>query len=235
LQRLGLEALLVWIEQRITEVGGIADARSLSVEANHLVGMNASASYSANVRSFRSAIADLGKPYGWPAAAGMGSKADVFHLMDEILSAQRNGDHEQLPGLSLNAIGIAAAITDALHDRGEGGGLDDLLGGPSDRLPLALASLRLGKLSNAPMLDLWCEIIESWVLAQHVRWSVARSGDETQRLRVAVDEGGWVRLRPKLSGPFRPTPDRLFTALSLATDCGLLKRTNNDGPRYVLG
>jgi len=129
--------------------------------------------------------------------------------MDEILSAQQNGDHEQLPRLCLNAIGIAAAITDALHDLGEGG-MDDLLGGPSDRLPLALASLRLGKLSDMSMLDLWREIIESWVLAQHARWSVARSGDETQRLRVAVDEGGCVRLRPKLSGPFRPTPDRFL-------------------------
>jgi hypothetical protein len=77
---------------------------------------------------------------------------------------------------------------------------------------------------------LWNEIIESWVLGQHVRWSVARSGDETQRLRLAVDEGGWVRLRSKLSGPFRPTPDRLATALALSANCGLLRRTKDDKP-----
>ena len=50
LQRLGLEALLVWIEQRITEVGGTADALSLSVEANRLVCVNAPFSHTTNVR-----------------------------------------------------------------------------------------------------------------------------------------------------------------------------------------
>jgi hypothetical protein len=164
----------------------------------------------------------------------MGGKGDVFNLIEEIIDAQVEGDHELIPGLALNAIGIAAAITDALLALGEGSGLDDLVGGPLDRLPLALASSRLEKLSDGPMLDLWREIIESWVLAQHVRWSVARSGDETQRLRLAVDEGGWVRLRSKLSGPFRPTPDRLYTALALSENCGLLKRTPEKNPRFAL-
>lgn len=232
LQRISLEALLVWIEQRIDQMGGTADAPSLSAEANRLAGEYSPTAYSRGVRAFRKAIDNLAKPYGWPVAAGLGGKCDLFSLADELLLAQQNREFDSLPSLSLRGIGISAAITDALIEQGEGRGPDDLLGGPVDRLPLALASLRLERLSDAPMPDLWREIIESWVLAQHVRWSVARSGDETQRLRIAVDEGGWVRLRSKLSGPFRLTPDRLSTALSLSANCGLVRSYDGEIPLY---
>jgi hypothetical protein len=49
----------------------------------------------------------------------------------------------------------------------------------------------------------------------------------------ALHEGGWVRLRSKLSEPFRPTPDRLSTALSLSANCGLLKQLKGDVARYI--
>jgi hypothetical protein len=73
-------------------------------------------------------------------------------------------------------------------------------------------------------------ILESWVLAQHVYWSVgrgladARAGGKTiLRLKVVLEEGGWT-LAPGASqiSPPQPTPDRLQTALNLADECGLL-------------
>jgi hypothetical protein len=51
-----------------------------------------------SVRQFRSAITAFGSSYGWPTAAGMGGKADIFDLMDKIILAQRE-DYDQLPGL----------------------------------------------------------------------------------------------------------------------------------------
>lgn len=203
------------------------------MEANRLASKTISVAVTRRVQTFRSAITGLGIPYGWPTAAGMGGKADIFGLMDEIMVAQEE-DYDQLPRLALNAIAIAAEITAALFRLNEHGGLDGILGGATDRLPLELAAKRLDALADAPMQALWDEIIESWVLGQHVRWSVMRSGDDTQRLRVAVDEGGWVRLRTKISGPFRPTPDRLATALALSANCGLLRRTKDDEPLYTL-
>jgi hypothetical protein len=83
-------------------------------------------------------------------------------------------------------------------------------------------SRRLDLLRGNPMRDLWRETILSSVLAQHIRWSVARNGDGTQRLHLDLDEGGWVRLRTDRSGPFGPTPDRLAAALSSASDCELI-------------
>jgi hypothetical protein len=74
------------------------------------------------------------------------------------------------------------------------------------------------------MVSLWSEILEAWVIGQHVRWSVVRNGDDTQRLRIALGDRGWMRLRKgRLSGPFRPTLDRLGTAMALAADCGLVE------------
>jgi hypothetical protein len=163
----------------------------------------------------------------------MEGEANIFDLIDKLILAEKE-DFDQIPGLALTAILIAAEITSALFKLGERGGLNGVLGGARDRLPLELVVRRLDSLADMPIQTLWNEIIESWVLGQHVRWSVARSGDETQRLRVAVDEGGWVRLRSKLSGPFRPTPDRLAAALSLSTNCGLLRRTKDDEPLYTL-
>jgi hypothetical protein len=74
-------------------------------------------------------------------------------------------------------------------------------------------------------------VFESWVLAQHVYWSVGRGladaraqGKTLLRLRVILNEGGWT-LAPgasRGSAP-RPTPDRLQTMVSLALECGLFK------------
>jgi hypothetical protein len=232
LQRLGLEALLVWVENEITEMGGAAEAAALSSHAHRLASKQAVGGNARTVRSFREANTALGKRYGWPAAAAMKGKANIFDLMTAIVSAQQEAEFDTLPGLALKAIAFAADMTEALMKLGEYGGLDGLLGGDFDRLPLELLVKRLAALGDAPLNELWNEIVESWVLGQHVTWSVARSGDETQRLRVAIDEGGWVRLWPKLSGPFRPTPDRLQTALALSADCGLLSRGPGAEPSY---
>ena len=76
-----------------------------------------------------------------------------------------------------------------------------------------------------------CELIVSELLiGQHVYWAVGRSGDDTQRLRIVLDEGGWVALRS--GGRSNPTPDRLYTLLELATDCRVVERV---GAGYVTG
>jgi hypothetical protein len=234
LQRIGLEALLVWVENEIDESDGCADARSLYEAADRLAPKDSGAAKkSKDVKGYYSRIEKLGQPYGWPDAAGLGGEADIFSLIDRIIKAQVDESYDQLPSLALNAIFSAAIICDALRNLGAAANQSNLTGGPSDRLPLSHALRVIHRMADESLGALWREIIESWVLGQHVRWAVARSGDETQRLRVAIDEGGWIRLRSKMSGPFRPTPDRLNTALALSSDCGLLKRMNNM-PQFAL-
>jgi len=72
-------------------------------------------------------------------------------------------------------------------------------------------------------------VLESWVLAQHVYWSVGRGladaraqGKTLLRLKVVLDEGGWAPAPGVSAGSVPlPTADRLQTMVSLASECGL--------------
>jgi len=100
----------------------------------------------------------------------------------------------------------------------------------ADRFPLARARREAKAWSQASARDFVRHVLESWVLAQHVYWSVGRGladararGKTILRLRVALDDGGWklTSASARVSTPV-PTPDRLEIALSLAKECDLL-------------
>jgi hypothetical protein len=68
----------------------------------------------------------------------------------------------------------------------------------ADRLPLARARREAKAWSQASTRDFVRHVLESWVLAQHVYWSVGRGladararGKTILRLRVALEDGGW--------------------------------------------
>lgn len=99
-----------------------------------------------------------------------------------------------------------------------------------DRLPLSRARREADKWAEASGKDFVRHILELWVLAQHVYWSIGRGladarahGKTILRLKVILEEGGWTRApgASRASAPV-PTPDRLQTALTLAEECGLL-------------
>ena len=100
-----------------------------------------------------------------------------------------------------------------------------------DRLPLFRARREAKAREKGSTRDFVRHVFESWVLAQHVYWSVGRGladaraqGKTLLRLKVVLDEGGWA-LAPGVSrgSPPLPTPDRLQTIVSLAAECGLLR------------
>lgn len=103
----------------------------------------------------------------------------------------------------------------------------------SERLPIARAQLEAGTRTDASVAELMRHVLESWVLAQHAYWSVGRGladaragGRMLLRLRVILDEGGWILAPGASSGnPPQPTPDRLETLISLAQECRLFKAT----------
>lgn len=221
LQRIALEAMLVWIEAQIDERGGALDAEDLATAAATDARYTEDQADSATVGIYLAAAASRGAAVGWPAACAHLADTDVFTLMAELFSAQAR-QISRIPGLVIRSLAFAEAMAGGLRESGIDSSARGPLGGNADRLPLNAMSRHLGLLRDHSMRDLWREIILSWVLAQHIRWSVSRNGDGTQRLRLALDEGGWVRLRANRSGPFSPTPDRLAACLSLASDCGLI-------------
>jgi hypothetical protein len=103
-----------------------------------------------------------------------------------------------------------------------------------ERLPLsrARAEAHVQKDHSVPVF--LRHVFESWVLAQHVYWSVGRGLADARaqvrvllRLKVILDEGGWT-LSPGLSRrrPPVPTADRLQTVVSLAQESGLISKAS---------
>ncbi|ATI80632.1 hypothetical protein [Sphingobium yanoikuyae] len=136
----------------------------------------------------------------------------------ECLSQAKQRDN---PGLALDGLRTALALCREM------GSDPRLFGGAADRLPLALALTRAGRIANLPLRDGFEILLSEWVIGQHLYWAVGRSGDETQRLRLMLDEGGWLAFSSPANAA--PTPDRLGTLLSLATDAGILHWEEADG------
>jgi hypothetical protein len=99
-----------------------------------------------------------------------------------------------------------------------------------DRLPLAMAVTDFAAMKGRSGRDLLTHAIERWVIAQHAYWSVGRGLADARagarsilRLRVVLEREGWRVTRGRGSGAMpRATPDRLRTAISLATEAGIL-------------
>ena len=233
LQRLALESLLRWIENRIDE--GRALPEELAADADEAARAEEENADALTVGAYLERAAARAGEDGWPGACGLGEETDIFELMDALVEAQGEEGCNRVPGLALRALAYAHAMTSALSESGVSAGIQGPLGGPPDRLPLSVASRRLRTAYDRSLRSLWAEIIEAWVIGQHVRWSVARNGDGTQRLRIALGERGWMRLRKgRLSGPFAPTSDRLWTAMTLAAECGLIGRDLASDPETFM-
>nr|WP_315380623.1 hypothetical protein [uncultured Sphingomonas sp.] len=155
-----------------------------------------------------------------PTRDGLGGVVSPVSLLDDIDGVRQWEE----PALCLAGLRASTAVCRAMGDD------PDLFGGQPDRLPLATLSRRLRSGGGLSMREA-CELIVSELLiGQHAYWAVGRSGDDTQRLRIVLDEGGRVALRS--GGRSNPTPDRLYTLLELASDCHIVERI---GDGYVTG
>ncbi len=237
LQRLALESMLVWIEEMIKSNGGSASTDALVAMALRQAEVFDKDLAGPTVGGLLSTLSQRCGTHGWPAAAANGD-TDLVALSERLTIAQRGapGSYDTIPGLAVTALGYVEAMYVALKREGADDGKLGELGGRLDRFPISLQHRRLESLAEATVENLWRELIETWVIAQHVRWSVARNGDGTQRLRLALGDNGWLRVHKRVSGPFGPTPDRLLSALSLAAQGGMIVRDDTDAePRFLAG
>jgi hypothetical protein len=200
LHRLSLEALLVWLlETTVTRPHQLGQlAELLMDETEH----------------------EEGATFGDWLEGLKGSGEDPW---DPVIALEALEDVRQRdrPDLALDGIRTALAICREVE------GDVRLYGGAPDRLPLARALIRAERIARLPLRDGLEVLLSEWVIGQHLYWAVGRSGDDTQRLRLMLDEGGWLAFASY--GNANPTPDRLATLLSLAADCGILERSDLHG------
>ncbi|MBY3359343.1 hypothetical protein ELI54_08315 [Rhizobium ruizarguesonis] len=231
LQRLATEAMLLWTERVLTEesVGGAA--RSIPteelVDRADAAAASLDDSYRASVTvgGYLASIVSMGGDTGWPESAAEPGTA-VVDLMVSLREAQQK-DPTQIPGLAARSFAVVKAVNDALKLTDLPQTSQRVIDGRPDRLPMSLMSTRLEAISERPRASMWAEIIQGWVIGQHVHWSAVRGGDGNQRLRIALEEAGWMRVRKRATGNFVPTADRLYTMLALGASCGLIQRTDD--------
>lgn len=233
LQRLAVESMMLWIELSLSN--NIAEGKStdrLAFEANSEASKHDALIASSNsVAQYVDAIVAIGSGTKWPKAAAS-SETDTIELMELLQEAQRR-DPTAIPGFALRAFAIVYAITQAMREL-----VDKIPETPNpvearpDRLPMGLIVRRIDAIRKKPLVSLWCDVIENWIIAQHVHWSAIRGIDGKKRLRIALEASGWIRVRSSPSRGFAPTPDRLLTLLSLGSECGLFKRKDGGEPMF---
>lgn len=201
LYRFALEALFVWVLRVIND----RPARLNELQAELIEHVRGGTQRSFGDWIFAAPWSDL----------NFDPVADPVSLVEQIAGAEDTWVSDALDGLRA-ALRIA-------RQEGEG---SNLFGGQADRLPLNRALSRIDLVSEAPVPEALEVLISEWLIGQHIYWAVGRSGDDTQRLRLCLEEAGWTGVvNPSFPNP---TPDRLSTVLSLMTDMGQLEK-DGDG------
>ena len=145
---------------------------------------------------------------------------DPVELLEALITSLRGQSSTNLEETIADAIALTLRESIAGLDVSE----------REDRLPLDRACREAGVWGGRPPKEFIRHILESWVLAQHVYWSVGRGladararGKSILRLKIILDEGGWT-LTPgaSLGSPPEPAGDRLETVLNLAKESALV-------------
>lgn len=235
LQRLATESTMLWIECNLgRDTSGARTTDELAALADRDAragdGLAADAT---DLGSYMDAIEALGADTGWPAAAAA-AETDVIGLMDRLRDAQDN-DIAAIPPLCLRAFAVVRAVARGLRARGLPKVAASFLDQRRDRLPFTVLEKQIEASRAKPPVFFWRQVVEQWVIGQHVHWSAIRGGDGKKRLRIGLEGAGWIRVRPGTSGRFAPTPDRLLRLLLLGAECGIFTKTSSgDQPLFTV-
>jgi hypothetical protein len=221
-QRSGLEALLAWLENRLLQ----ERARTLPISALRSEWAKALASEQLSDGGTRTCADTLGafrrgtdseEGYRLSCARGQ-TDLDLFPLTDQVLTLGRDQPDRVLPLAVKTLVAVAnwtewLEVNRDLHsDLGHGG---------IDRISLTHFSAGFRRFADRPVGEWLTDIMERYVISQHMRVATYRFDGRAQRLRFALGENGLEFYDEKPTVP-QWTQDHLATLLSLLSDCGLI-------------
>lgn len=114
--------------------------------------------------------------------------------MGRLFDAHRK-EISHVPALVLRAFAIVFAVTKAYRSASFKEVRFNPLDMRPDRLPMGVMAEGIEVLRDKPLTSLWHNVIESWIIAQHVHWSAVRETDGKKRLRIGLEGQGWIRVR----------------------------------------
>jgi len=218
-QRLAMEGLLSWFEVRLADYG---DRDTDAIVGQTLRVVKDSKRAFRFERTPRIVLTRLQRllPTLQNALDEAETEAHLnpLRLMEKIEEMVESRSEELAP-YCLHTLFYCAAISLLLQDRT--GSKSDLRHGSADRVSLAFWADTLLNWCDVEMKDFLRLLFENLILSQHFAVAARRFDGQTQRLRISIEEEGLEFLA---DNPFVPTvtQDRLRTALSLMSDCGLI-------------
>ncbi len=221
LQRLALESLLSWCEARV--IGGLRDTADLTREAEKLFraqsfGVDPDDTLAAIIQKLDARSSPV---ESFVSLGRLDALFSPFALMDDIQVAFK-ANEERYAAVGLYGLLLCGSFAGCF------GGNDQraINAGGASRLSLYHLRKRLIALGDVSLRQSIQFILESMVLSQHFATAVNRFDGQNQRLRLSIEEGGLFSLAGK---PWEPTvtEDRLPTILTLAGDCGLIRKVGN--------
>jgi hypothetical protein len=230
-QRQALEILFSWVESRLIHRPGQSPrelakqaARDFEEAAGNLSGARSLAQIAQILRQAAKEERDL------PEALGANAELDLFGLMAESVEiAGSGGTLQHLLATATNLLVLSGLLAATQKDN------------PSMRAQFELSLNRVPMKTliqllddHSPLEDAYHRILAEMVIGQHMSWAVARNTDETQRLRISLEEEGLVPLSARPLVP-APTPDRLDNLFELLTEAGIWEAIcDEEGVRYLV-
>lgn len=230
-QRQALEALFSWVE-RVLKSGSGHTPDSLAEHAVQIIHSADGAFRGA--RSLKQVAGWLRKKAGafgsMPYALCRNEALDPFQLMSTTALAARDpGQSSALLSTSIQLLLLSGLLASAMREEKTAMPLLELA---PTRIPLKTVIALLD--DDRPLRESFRQILGEMVIGQHLAVAVARNVDETQRLRISLEEEGLVSLARRPLQP-APTPDRLGNLLPLMSEAGLCKARQDGGiTRYSL-
>lgn len=217
-QRLALEGLLSWTEGQVA-FGGIRSTEDLVRKIQN---------------SFQEFAVDLAQAStlgsAFEAAKIIVDKQEPVGLMETMVKLEECAEdrvrREEMPADIFKLLLLCVHLTQNFATSDIGQRLARHGQDPRISLDRLVQSYR--DFESRPVRDFIQFVLEAFVLAQHFVTAVRRNVDDTQRLRVVLEENGLAFLARQPLG-FHPTPDRLETGLSLMAQSGLCKMLTKEG------
>lgn len=217
-QRLGLEGLFRWIQHRVLEYDEhdtdallTAASKALKKSSPVLLPSESVANAAARVLD---GVTDLEV---WMQRAKREERLSLAGCVARFGDAMEE-DIDQLLPTCLHLLLLVARLTDFVTELP--GAKLLLKQGDEARISLWRWNAIVHEFDSEPLRAFVLRLFEREILSQHFFVAARRFDGGVQRLQLAIEEEGLVALTPKTSTP-AVTPDRLRSALSLMSECGL--------------
>ena len=159
-----------------------------------------------------------------PGALGRHDDLDLFGLINETIDITRNGGSDDRLLAAATHLLVLSGLLAATLESDES--LSRQFESSPGRVPLKTTLTLIA--DEGPLEDTYYRILAEMVIGQHMAWAVARNTDETQRLRISLEEEGLVPLGGKPLEP-APTADRLENLLPLLAEARRCHQLKADG------